>query len=329
MSMKHRDPRVAFALAIASCGTLGDEPGGNDELPNRGINPYLLAEDVLVIEDSATTRYSRPSSIVLDDGLALYVDATVGSTSTLALFTTRDGFAFAERPLPRVLGRSPGVSPRGGGAVVAFDRGEPRSLWIVTLDGLLPSGDPELLLEPAGELDAGGASDPSLVEVDGELWIYYSALSVDGERAIARARADGNGTVMAREVVLRGHTGCTSPSGKADRCWDEDGLTSPEVRLSRSATGRRIFRMTFTGWNGSSAAIGFAASFDGAGFEPLADNPILSDRDRSLSDPTNAQRDDEYLLHFSTEGGVGGARNEAGAPSERFEAAALSGRLGG
>jgi hypothetical protein len=135
--------------------------------------------------------------------------------------------------------------------------------------------EPMLIRDPATESD--GIGSPSLVLLDDGFALYYESRKTDGETAISRAIGGTDLVAKSRTVILEAGFGCADEELRDETCWNSSGPGNPELRLSRSAAGRAIFRLMYVGARDTERAIGFAASFDGELFEPYPFNPIVDE----------------------------------------------------
>ena len=334
-------PRGALTLAasLGACATSGGAGGGAENLPNRGIAPY---EPVAFVRDTLLSSWLFPpppsaevpavrDPMVLSDGgeLLLFAHVTQGERAYIGLARSASGLAFGE------LGEALSDLPAGArGPSVARDEETGRWHLVLTADdgihhasGAGPAElrlDPSPWLLPEGDDEAAGLGTASLVIAGGVAHLFYGARATEESPTVIRhtaARISG-GEFGPRTTVLTPLSDCLSTQGAPTPCWNREGVSEPDVRLARTATGRPIWRMFFAGARGDSASIGFAAAFaPDAPFAPYAYNPVLEGESKARTQPSQALWQDRYLLYFAQPGqrpAVGVAENVAGVPSERF-----------
>lgn len=299
-----------LALCLLGCAAGGDPGSGDRELPNRGFAPYAKVIDeeealvpVLTVEDA---RLDHPSAVLTADGeVALFVEVCPDDTPChLARADSPDGLTFGAPTT--VL-----EDDRGLHAPFAQRDGDAWTLWMVVGDGAAiarATGDGRTFGAPVEVLTAAdGETLGSPSFADGALWLQR------GE-ALARAPAEGDGFGAPVDV----YTPCADD---AEDCWPTGGgLQDPEVRLTRSATGRALLQVAFAGGKGR-RGLGFAASEDGLTWSPFRFNPSLDDDSKDERAPTVIRRGDAYLLYFVQDGRrplLGVAVNDAGKPSATF-----------
>ena len=291
---------------------------------------------VLIPDDPTTDRFTGPSALVVDGRLVLFWEREVDGATRIERAESDDGGLTFGTPLtvldsaggPDWLGGrvgSPAVLRRSDGSwSLAFVTGNREAIGLATsADGVtfdLPTG-PAL---SAAASEDGGIGGPSLAEVDGALWLYFDVGLGDKDPThIALAVSTDGSSYERRGVVLSPGVDCNEADGSRTRCWDADRVAQPEVRVARTASGRRVFRMWYAGAKRSKGDIGFAASVDGVVWSRFAFNPIVADPSRDEAEPTNVLLGSRYLLFFYDERsrkahGIGLAVGAAGAPSEHF-----------
>ncbi|MCB9729345.1 MAG: hypothetical protein H6744_15820 [Deltaproteobacteria bacterium] len=337
----------ATAALCGGCAALGGGGGGGENLPNRGIAPYVRVggDDeetplpyALEAEEPEAVELREPSAVVVDAQVLLYVELRerVGGAASIARASS-DASGTSFGPSEPVLdpaeapewadGRvgAPSVLRTDGGWLLAFAYGDGAGIGLArSQDGLHFDVDPQpaLARDPATEASVDA---PSLVRFGDQLVLLYEVLGVEegATRRIDRALADGDGVSFARAgTALEAGTGCFGADGAEDPCWDRAGVGSPELRVSRTATGRELLRLFYTGYSGKRGDLGFAASFDGVTWSRFAFNPVVAEK-LDERGPTNVRFGDIYLLYYVETGsgtahGIAAARDEAGVPSERF-----------
>ena len=325
------------ALVALGCSSLGGEGGGGANLPNRGISPWEVVQTVeedtetplvILAEEEATLR--EPSLVAQGELLVIYLERQVEVEGSLegsilraesddgGLSWTQPETVLTAEQVPFASRRvgAPSVTREGDRWLMAFAVDEGAAIgWAESVDG-------ETFTEPVEVVTASegkSVDSPSATALGRERRVYYAAAqtSDEGERRVALeaisfedpAQIDDLGEVFAPGVD------CTSTSGTPARCWDAEGVDTPEVRVATSATNRRVYRLFYTGRRGTSVGVGFAASPDGKAFSRFPFNPVLP----NAVEPTNVLSRERYLLvSLGARGGVHLAINDRGQPSERF-----------
>jgi hypothetical protein len=329
---------ISLAALLLSCAQLGGREGGADELPNRGITEYenvALGEPptdiVLVPAASSSQTYGEPTTVLINEQVYLYVHSTSwnGQGSILLFVSQTQGTSFGEPTTvadapssTEGLLSSPAISCAANTCVMAALAGEPASIYLA--DG--PPEGPfiwrqEPVVEASEPFEAGGISSPSLVLESDHIKIYYTAASApDAPSTIAGGKLNAQGSFEKWGSLILAGTDCSDSSGNAVSCWNEEGNREPEVKKAISGTGRTLYRLLFTGTNGTADKIGFAASWDGKIFESFAYNPILKGGQTQVS---NIRVGDSYLMYYVPSatwdtGKIGLAVNEQGNATEDF-----------
>ncbi len=324
-------------LTVISCGTLGGEDGGAENLPNRGIAPYVPVslESLETVTDfvfppallPGQVAVRSPSMVVYGQTISMFALVVAGGDPPLlGRADSPDGIVFG--PFVDVV---PGLRPDASASpTVAIDEsglwhlvfGDASGsvLWhAVSDDGrsFIPDGVPLLVADPD---EAGGISSPSLVFADGVAHIYYQARSAMGLPASIKHTAGP--TFQSRVSILDSGAGCKDLKGQPTACFDGSGVLEPEVRIAVTATGRRVFRLFYVGLRGEVRTLAFAAAhLADTPFERYAYNPVLEVSGRKLAEPTNVRFGARYLLYTGTtalRGGVALSINETGIASESF-----------
>lgn len=334
-----------LAAVVSACGALGGGGGGGNNLPNRGIAPYERVElgdeeapalHVLVPEDGQLTELREPSGLLEDGRVVLFVEVRDRATGAGHIArTTSDASGTAFSSLAVVLTAAdaggwagervgaPSVLRAPEGWLMAFAYGAGEGFGLARSgDGVQFTVDAEPLL--VRDPDAERTIDsPSLVRLGERLLLYYERVGVDAGAAPDIAFAEIDGAAATRQgTALAPGIGCLGADGAEDPCWDRAGVGSPEVRLARTATGRELLRLFYTGYSGKRGDLGFAASFDGADWSRFVFNPVVAEK-ADEREATNLRFGDEYLLYFVEVGsgdahGIALAIDDAGVPSERF-----------
>lgn len=331
---------IPFSLAalLLSCAQLGGREGGADELPNRGITEYENAalgdpptDIILEPAASSSQAYGEPSTVLINEQVYLYVHSTSwnGQGSILLFVSQTQGTSFGE---PTTVANapsgaegilsSPAVSCTANTCVMAALAGDPASIYLA--DG--PPQGPFVwrqapVVEASEPFEAGGISSPSLVLESDHIKIYYTAASSpDAPSVIAGGELKAQVPFEKWGPLILAGADCSDSSGNPVHCWNEEGNRQPEVKKAISGTGRTLYRLLFTGSDGSAYKIGFAASWDGQSFESFAYNPILKGGQTQVS---NIRVGDSYLMYYVPSatwdtGKIGLAINEQGNATEDF-----------
>ena len=329
---------IILGVLLLSCAQLGGREGGGDALPNRGITDYENAslgdpptKIVLAPETNSPNKYGEPTTVLVDEAVYLYLHSTSwsGEGSILLFISQTQGTSFeppttvAQAPTGLTGSvSSPALHCIENSCVMAAVAGEPSSIYLA--DGP-PSGPFIWRAEPAVEatesFENGGISSPSLVVESDHIKIYYTARAEpDAAPVIAGGQLDALGVFDKWGPLVSPDTNCSDGMGNTVPCWNEEGNREPEVKKAISGTGRTLYRLLFTGSDGTAHAIGFAASWDGQNFESFAYNPILDDGQTQVS---NIRVGDSYLMYYVPSatleaGKIGLAVNEQGNATEDF-----------
>ena len=306
---------------VVGCGALGEGDGGAENLPNKGVVPYVLAE--LLNDEGETTPYSLPAP---DPAITLYLspfayhqgddvrllleanDRDGGTGRILSARSDDGGLSFkattvvlAPEDAPEwVDGRLGDPSlwhTDDGSALLAFSYGQGEGIGLARSDdGVAFTIDDTPLLERGD--DEGTLSDPSLVAADGVFWLYYTESFDDEEQGQISLATAADDLVFERHgAVLLPDPGCEDDP---DPCWDGVGIEGAEVRVATTDLGRQIFRMFYSGHRGGRSNLGFASSWDGLTWERFPYNPIVSDATDTQA-PSNVLVESTYLLYFQRE----------------------------
>ena len=306
-----------LALSCAACATQGGEDGGDDNLPDRGINgwekdpaeagappPYVLTE--------AGATLGGSSALVVGQRLWIYGQReTVNGVELFRAEGDLTGAAFDAPVGLGIAGRDP--------SVVADDDG----FWLAYVDAqgalrMARSSD-GLAFE---DLEVTGISAdrhaPSLVLDGARVRLYLAA----GDRIVhTEATRDALAFGPESEVLAPG-TDCVKLNGDPVACWDESAILEAEVRRATTATGAIVYRMFYVGSAGNDADLGFAASYDGLVFTRFPYNPVLTGAFDEAA-PSEVIAAGRYLLFWSearssTSAGILRAVHQPSAPSDRW-----------
>ena len=283
---------VALALSVSACALGGGSGSGDDALPVAGTGPFAKLAD-----PTGTTPLPEP--FVLVDPLSDISDPAplVLPGGGLRVFFGRGAGEIRRADLPVSLAEAAAdpvsvlaATPDEGRAVApsVVRRGDAVLLYYETQDGVAraTSTDGGATFERDGIVLAGAAG-PGAVVVDDRVFLYFTR---PGEATIEVATAtDGVHFTVAPDPVL-------SPSGGS---WDATGLGDPAALGGRTATGDVHVGLYYTGTGMDGvAAIGYAGSRDGFGFEALA-APVLDAAAPSERGPAALVHPDQVILLFT------------------------------
>ncbi len=231
-------------VPLAACATLADAASGDRDLPNAGAGPFRELK-----KGELAGLLIAPN--VVSDGKTLARHATVidadGDPSTFAVI----GYFAANEN-----GEAPEDAPS-------------RIVRGVAFDGRSFERETNVVLEATEDWEYGEISSPSVVEVGGEVWLYYAA---------------GVGIGLARSVDSLAFTKVDGPPffeeggagpifGIADAGWDAGATpTSPSV-ISLGDEGFAMFYEVRI--ESGKYAIGEARSKDGITWKRFGDGPVL------------------------------------------------------
>jgi len=334
---------LALFAGLAGCAALGGGGGGDDNLPNRGIVPYVraLSADgetgrfVLESSDPTTLIFVEPHALLtadtqivlfaeardLDAGGASVVRCDVEATLTCGTPRTVLDPSAAEWLEGRA--GAPSVVLQDGSWLLAFAYGAGAGIGLAwSVDGEDFVLDDEPLLEAAGTYEAGGIDSPSLVQTETGYRLYYEGRDANGAARILVAEGDFGLDFERRGVALNVGLDCRDVAGQPEPCWDAAGVGSPEVRVGTTGAGRRVYRLFYTGVGAAGMDLAFAASWEGFEFERFVFNPVIATA-ATERQATNLWVDDRYLLFFEERvsnavRGIAVSINEPDAPTEVF-----------
>ncbi len=278
----------AFAtLSLIGCGAAGGPDGGGANLPSRGIAPWVAASEEPLFAPEAGITFSRPSVISDPAGPLVHFSETGPEGSRILRGRlVPGGAAFAAAPEPI-------LDDAADAGVFRADDGTVWMAWTEG-DGFVSVGrigaDGEVAIHVSTALLA--TSPMPVVTPEGDLRLYAIE---DG--AVVMAEIGDTETAPVREVFGPG-TGCVDDDGEDEDCWDGDAIVDLDIRLATTATGRRVYRMTYTGQRGSTHGFGFAASFDGLVWERYAFNPTHTAGNAARA-PSTAVDGDRYVLVYA------------------------------
>lgn len=316
-----RTRALLFSLTLVGCGMLGSPSAGDGELPNAQAGPFRLLRSgeldrevtssvAPYLAKSDQQRYRSPFPLDIDGdpstlASSLYATAGEEASSRIVRFSTGDG---------RSLSRIPEVVLEAtldweGGFVAspsALRVGEETWLYYEAEGGvgLARSTDGESFVKESSAvlvdaLGCGGASPserpgkPSVIRLpDGSFRLFFALAG-----ALCEARSsDGIGWSLTEGdgVILR---------APADPEAFDTSLAHPFALLARTAEGRVVTRVYYTGTDGEGAtAIGLAARFGTEGPLVRASSPVLKS-DRGAREPAVLAFDDFSLLFVTQAAG--------------------------
>lgn len=319
--------RLAAALALGGCATLAGEAGDLDAVrPNAQAGPFRLITQAELatgvapnVLSSPSARYREPSALALGESLvgdvALYAVAELGGQSGIFRFRAPDARTFGAEPPDAVLGATEDWE---GGAIAEPEAARVGAeIWLFysaaggiglarSADGLSFEKLPAPVLGAmTGTWEDGPPSSPGFVALaPGDYRLFYAVGSRIGEAT----SMDGITWQRRPEPALE-------PSLQQD-AFDSVAVGDPEPELAKSAEGRSILRVYYTGRGGNgTSGIGLAARFRAA--DPLgrATSPVLAGS-RNPSHPALLRGPGRALLFVSA---------RAGSPSSQdFPAIALA-----
>lgn len=306
-----------------------DDPGvdSSGDVDPPELDPPTTGDAIVVANGDGYTVDSVGSLVQPDGAVLLVVEVTdLDGATRIDQTSSDDGLAFGA--LAALLDPSgvspdapqigaPAPTPHENGMLVAFEVGGGATIGVA----FVGTNGPEEVHAAVLEADADTLHEPSLVRVDDEWWLYYEARveTDDGPRPEIRLATSSDWRSFdAGTVVFSAGDECMDAFGEFEGCWDRRGVGSPEVRVARTALGRRIFRLWYAGGTEGGRSIGFASSFDGRDWARFPFNPIVAEEADEWS-PTNVLLGGRYVLYgASDEGGVWAAMNDRPEPSERF-----------
>lgn len=235
-----RTALVSTLLAITSCATLPESPGGGEGLPSAGAGPFRA----LVAGEIGNSR-SAPNALTDSRGFGrdIAVIDLDGDPSTYDVA----GFVAA--------------AVKEGGQNPTRDSPTKAIVRYGALDGRSFDRSADVVIEAGDGWEGGVIGAPAALRVDGAIWIYYAAAG-----GIGLARGDALGTTFSKEsepVLTAAGSG-----------WAAGAVPqSPGVVRLADGTFRLFFEVPLPG---GGTAIGEARSTGGLQFEPIGDGPVLA-----------------------------------------------------
>jgi len=337
MTSQTLKPLFVLILCLGACGRLGDPGGGGDNLPNRGIVPYILDSnddgDPRILK-SGEILYRAPQAWADGDRIVLFIEGLNPDTGVSSIYRTESEGGETGFDTPQLVLSAPEGSSWAGESVGApsVHCSQTQCLMVVQTSGGFGLADGELKgsfqlhEDPIFDLEMapglGSLESPSLIQVENGFALYFEGREDNGSETRLYRTVSGSDLVFGPpQVIWKQASECVGSSDETN-CWAIEGVGAPEVRVATNELGDTIFRMFYTGRAPGSSAIGFAASFDGVQWHGFANNPIL-ESDATLDHPSNILVDSRYMLFFlhhqaGTKHGIGRAVNDEGLASETF-----------
>lgn len=293
--MTTKKPSLALCLLCLSCGTLATDAGDSDaERPNALAGPFrLLATDEIDGLDAPYVlkkKFSdfRQATVLVDDPAqvlgpaTLYAVATETGTSAIYRFVAPDGRSFAETPEPA----TPVIALDAAWEGASLDAPEVArigdEIWLFySADGGIGaarSSDGQSFTKLGAVLTAGGAAweagqtprAPGVVQVaPGDYRLFYE---VNGRIGEARSSDGQTWERIGTEPVLE-----PAADSATDPPFDGLGVGDPEALTAKTAEGRRLTRVYYTGKSSDgSSGIGLAARFESEGSLTRAPAPAFA-----------------------------------------------------
>ncbi|APR77845.1 Beta-galactosidase [Minicystis rosea] len=231
---------LAFFLALSSCATIPEPPGGEVGLPTAGAGPFRA----LAVGELGQSR-SAPNALTDSRGFARDI-------AVIDLDGKPDTYDVAGFVAASV--KENGVDPEPDSptrAIVRYGAIDARSF----------DRSAAVVLTPDASWEGGVVSGPAIVRVGTELFLYYAAA---GGIGLARGDAQGTSFTKMDGPVLAPVTGG----------WEAGAVPrSPGVVRLDDGSFRLFYEVPLP--NGGSA-IGEAKSSDGSSFVRIGDAPVLS-----------------------------------------------------
>jgi len=138
-------------------------------------------------------------------------------------------------------------------------------------DGIVWSkyaSNPVLDLGDSGSWDEMGVSSPTVILKDDIYHMWYTGNDEANMKIGSATSSDGiNWTKnVANPVLDLGGIGS----------WDSAGVSNPMVLLDNRPSGNQVYRMWYTGYDGTNLTIGYARSDDGVVWSKRASNPVFN-----------------------------------------------------
>lgn len=298
-----------LGLAIAGCGVLATEGGGDENLPDAQLGPFrAFGEGEVSLPPMAVLDFEAslggPDAARTPDGgfvLVMHAAPDDDPVTVLRRMTgeTPTAFSGAEVLLdgePAGL-RDPARLEEGETTLLYFGLGSGAEIGVARSDG----GDFVRDVEPvlvAADPAAQPIGAPTVVVMDGQWLLYYAR----GDAIALAVSADGQTFEDQGEVLGAGDAGA----------WDAGGVGDPEVAVTRSALGETRVRLYYTGWSTEDPpvrGVGLAVSFDGrSDFHRFVGNPLVAlDGDESAPTITLGEEGAPTFLYYARASGTGRA----------------------
>lgn len=280
---------AAGMIALASCGSAGSPPASVQPSADASVRFTFASETPAVtreIAGQADAYFVNPGAVIEHQG-QLHMFANVFSTwpghVDMPHLVSSDGSswtladkkpALTNEDVPQAnpgADVSTGFVDGDGHFVLVFSTVNLADPWLLgRATAPSPDGpwtvDPEPILTPgpAGSIDAGGLSWPSVVKTDTGYALYYTA----------RSTARGSGTIaMATSTDGVTWTKRDAPVLEADQKWELDSLDRPRVTVTP-----RGLVMVYASGN-ELTRHGIAWSADGITWRKAADGPVMTAAD--------------------------------------------------
>lgn len=283
---------IAFGIVLAGCGTLATEAGDLDaERPNAIAGPFrlLAADEIDGLNAPYVLRkkfwdFRQPTVLVEEPGTvlgaaSLYALATETGVSAVYRFVAPDGRSFEAVPDPPTPVLAAGAESLDApevarvGDEIRLYYSTPSGIHVArSNDGVSFTPDPNATLGAGGAGWEGGQAPraPAFLTVGpGDHRLFYE---VQGRIGEARS-SDG----LSWERVGAGPVLEPGPDLAGEPPFDGGGVGDPEALRVRSAEGRWITRLYYTGrGSDGSTGIGLAARFGDQGPMTRATAPALT-----------------------------------------------------
>ena len=216
-----------------------------------------------------------------DGGLTLYYVTVEDGLEMLGRASSEDGRSFTREGSVEFTSSVAGGDLEGVGGPSAADFGTERMLafhgwrgtsWAIyaaagsTDADFEPLAGGEPVLEPSAEgWDSSAVASPSLVEIDGELWMFYQG-SNGSRSSIGAARYDGGSETFTRVAGGIEPGLVFEPGGPGD--WDDSWVGQPHVRVTDDGT----LAMVYAASDNNDVRLGYATSSDGLTWERHVDS---------------------------------------------------------
>lgn len=278
---------VSLAAASAACGSGGPNAGGSVAFVDPAVAPFikydtrpeeanLLGVQAIVHAAPFGARYGDPEAVLVGAEHRLYYATDAGrielATSPDGVLWTRVGVVLApSEPWEGGAVSGPTVLRDAGGFRLYYEGGARAGVGLATsADGLAFDKHPaNPLLAPSAAWEGGRVGNPTVrTDGAGRFRMLYDG---DGGRGVGAAVSE-DGLAWTKE----GGAPAIALGGPED--FDAERASDPTLLIERTALGREVFRVWYTGRDGSgNESIGAAGSFDGVSFEKFSGNPVMDE----------------------------------------------------